>query len=1220
MRTMKTSSLLLLALSSLVSLISVSSSKAQENFNTSDNYYYNNFDGGALGAKVTGSSASLAVSSTSPLSGSHSLASTGVGTAGGLQFSFLNSGTNLNNTDWGYEWTLVYRNNGSNTDDSKIIDNGENAWKYWLFSDNTNVSDMKGYYLTQNGSTMELRVRKSSNDDRSLISYNLNSLSGNNTTYAIRVQRIKRGSQYVWQLFIDTYSSLKTEASTPRGGLNYEADIYNIYNYSGLVVSSTSANRFKFDEIKTYSMKLLITGANAAANGISSPLYAGQQNAVIYGLNFQTRGFFDVYQFKVNLTGSITSILNVNSLKLNKSTDGYFGNADDSFLVNVPSNDVWDGAIQYYGSSNNPFASFWSVGAVDGSLATGGYLFITANVLANPNLNNNFAVNGTPIITGASGNQNYVSTPGTVEEIGSPPSASGNVYDWVGGTNSWSTASNWRYPNNTTPSTAPGQNDLVRIGVNKTFTNKPLVTANTTIGNLVIAGAYGSSPSIEINGTSTLTVSGSFTNQTASAILGSGSLALQGNWTTSAGKIDLTTGNATIKFTGAKSQAIADQGSDAGNGVVFGNVEFSGGGTKTLDGSGKFAVAIGKFLTMGTSTILDAAGKLTLKAGAAGAAAVDVIPSTSAIRGQLTVEKYIQGGSKNTWRTNRFLSSPVYDNTTNFVNADVDGNRKYSFTQFIDDMIITGAGGAANGFDVNSKNDASAWTYVTTLTAIPNINTSLNVGRGAYIYYRGDRTNPTGKLNAPYVDAESIVMTFKGGLNQQSITVPLVGNNIVGNPYAAVIDWKKVTKSANVSSVIKIWNPKNRQFSVYNGEYGVNDGSQFIGPGQGFTVQFTSGTTGSITFNESSKVAKTATVPAYNELMYVKETNRIATMASSNVGNSTVVEETPAKVRVLLTRDNTENSDETLLVMKRDELSTVAGYDVPRSGGEEVFLSSLSSDGRKMAINYMPHASEISSVKLGVDVNNNGTYTMALTANDIPVGFEAKLNDKYLNSVTAITDQGVNYQFSVDKAISGTFGSDRFEILVTPVTTLPVVWSDFSGNKLASGVMLNWKTTSETDNDYFEVFRAGDEQIYTSIGTVPSNQTGVYSLLDKAPLNGNNYYRLTQVDKDGKPSDFPKLVVIKYDLNAAAADIVVYPTLVQSTFRVKYNASANATSYLLRVSDVTGKEVYKRVVDKNDLINGFEGDLSVANKGVYFVTVFDGLNGNKVGMVKIIKK
>ncbi len=1225
MRTMKTSSLLLLALSSLVLLIGVSSSKAQENFNTSDNYYYNNFDGGALGAKVTGSSASLAVSSTSPLSGSHSLASTGVGTAGGLQFSFLNSGTNLNNTDWGYEWTLVYRNNGSNTDDSKIIDNGENAWKYWLFSDNTNVSDMKGYYLTQNGSTMELRVRKSSNDDRSLISYNLNSLSGNNTTYAIRVQRIKRGdqgNQYIWQLFIDPYSSSKTEASTPRGGLNYEANIYNVYNYSGLVVSSTSANRFKFDEIKTYSMKLLITGANAATNGISSPLYAGQQNAVIYGLQMKTRGLFDFYQFIVDISGNVTSVIQSNSMKLNRSQDGFFGNGDDSFVANL---EFWNARAQLINDLPIP-QIVYSLGAVNGDLAEAAYFYISGNVLNSVASGTTFSFTSAPKITGSSSQYNYASNSEVVKDVSSPPTASGNVYDWIGDTPVWSAASNWRYPNNTEPSTAPGPNDLVRIGVNKTFSKEPMLNASTTIGNLIIAGTTASLPSIKINGTSTLTVSGSFTNQTASAILGSGSLAVQGNWTTSGGKLDLTTESVTVKFTGTKSQTITDQGSDPDNGVVFGNVEFSGGGTKTLGGSGKFAVAIGKFLTMGASTILDAAGKLTLKAGISGTASVGVIPANSSIRGQVTVEKYVQGGSKDMWRTYRMWSSPVYDNTANFTNANTVGNRTYNFTQFIDDVIITGTGGAANGFDVNLTNNASAWTYNNGFIAIPNINTSINIGRGAYLYYRGNRNNFEQKINAPYIDAESMIITFKGTLNQQSVTVPLVhgstGFSMLGNPYAATIDWNAITKSANIDKVMRMWNPAFRQYATFNGEFGVNGGSNFIGPGQAFFVTTKDNASPYVTFNENSKVTVAAApqTPAYNVVMNVGE-KRLSSNNAVMAVNGGVQQLASTKIRVKLLKVNAENADETLIVLRENEKSDYADSDVPRSGGETVFLSSLSTDAKELAINYMPEISAVSSIPLSVNASSNGNYLLEVELTDLPLGYSVQLKDKYLGSLTGLVANGNSYSLTIDKAKATSFGANRFELLIAPPTSLPVVFKEFKGSTVNEGVRLSWSTSSETDNDYFEVFRAGEEQIYTSIGTVPANEKGAYSLLDKTPLKGNNYYKLTQVDKNGKSSEFPDLVVVKYDLNGnTLSDIAVYPTLVQTTFTVKYNGSANATSYLLRVSDATGKEIYKKGVDKNDLINGVAGDLSVAPKGVYFVAVFDSVNGNKIGTAKIIKK
>ncbi|RYF26430.1 MAG: hypothetical protein EOO42_01585, partial [Flavobacteriales bacterium] len=1148
---MKTSALLLLALIQLV-LFSASPLKAQENFNTNDNYYYNNFDSGALGSKISQSAyQSLTVSNSSPLSGTHSLSSTAgtsTNSVGGLQFSFLTNGTNLNAADFGYEWTFIYRNNGNNTDDSKAIDNGENAWKYWLFANNTDPSDMRGFYLTQNGSTMELRVRKSSNDERTLISYNLNSIGGNNTTYAIRIQRIKRGNQYVWQLFVDPYSSSKLEASTPRGGLNYEADLYNSYNYSALWVSSTSVDRFKFDELKTYSMKLLISGANDASYGVSNPLYAGQQNAVIYGLRMKTRGLFDFYQFIIDNSGNISGVIQSNSMKLNRSRDDLFGNADDSFVANL---DFWNGRAQLNNNLSTP-QIVYSLGTANGDLAVAAYFYISANVLDPVASSATFSFTSSLKIVGSSSQYNYADDSEVTKDISSPPTASGKVYDWIGVSNAWTTSSNW------SPNGNPGANDLVRIGVAQPFTHQPTVSSGSpVIGNLNIGGNQSSStiPTLTINGAATsLTINGAFTNSRESKVSGEGSLLINGNWTTSGGKTDLTTGSVTVNFTGAKAQSIIDNGSNSGNGVTFGNVGFSGGGTKTFSGTGKFAIAVNKYLTMGANTILDAAGLLTLKSDALGSAMVAQIPASSSIRGQVTVEKYIQGGRKNMWRTNRFFSSPIYDNTSSFTTT---GARSYSFNQFIDDMLITGLGGAENGFDVNEKNEASAWTYNGTLNQITNINTSLEVGRGAYVYYRGNRTNPTNKLNAPYVDAESISMTFKGGLNQQDVTVPISGNNILGNPYAAVIDWKAVTKSTNVGAVIKIWNPKNRQFSVYNGDEGINDGSRYIAPGQGFTVQLTNASSGYVTFTEASKVSSVI-IPTtnYSKSMSVKDKNVTATTMEGN--NVTMAEDAASKVRVLLSRNNTENSDETLIVMRRDELATVAGYDVPRAGGEEVFLSSLSSEGRKMAINYMPHISEISAIKLGVDVNNNGAYSMLLTSSDVPVGFEAKLKDRYLNTTTTISDRGTTYTFSVDKSVAATSGSERFEILVAPVTTLPVVWDGFSGSRTTTGVLLNWKTTSETDNSYFEVFSAGENQIFMSIGTVSASEKGAYSLIDKTPLIGNNYYKLTQVDKNGKSTTYPNLAVVKYDLNTSTSNaFVVYPTLVESTFILKYNGSLN---------------------------------------------------------------
>ncbi len=1184
-------------------------------------YYYNNFENATPGANLTkiGSVAALEVSTTNPIGvgSTNSLSSTGVSAAGGFQFSFLPNGTDLNSADFGYEWTFIYRNNGGNTDDPKVIDNGENAWRYWLFANNTNLSDMSGFYLTQNGSSMELRIRKNVNDDRALLSYDLNSIGGNVTTYAIRIQRVKRYGQYVWLLFIDPYSASKKEASTLRGDMNYEGGVYNTYNYSGLSVSSTTSGRFKFDEIKLYTMQMLISGANDASYGISSPLYAGQQGAILYGLQVKTRGLFDFYQFKLNNSGNITGVIEGNTMKLRRSEDNFFGNGDDTPVADVG---FWNGAAQT--NDLYPAQRMYSLGATNGDLAVAAYYYISANVLSSITQGATFSFTSAPQITGSTTQYNYAESNTVVVNTSSPSNASGNVYDWTGGNSSiWSDKNNWRLGgSDNTPSAAPGEKDLVRIGSDKAYTYMPTVSSTTKIGNLTIAGGLSGNPIVTINPGTTLTIAGTFSNKRVSTFSGSGTFAVEGNWISSGGKIGLTGDNVSVSFTGSKEQLIKDEGSDAGKGVVFGNVRFSGGGTKTLGGSGKFSVMEGKYLTMDENTILQAEGLLTLKSSILGSASVSVIPTSSSIRGSVTVEKYIQGGSKNTWRTNRLLSSPIYDNSTSFVNTNVEGNRKYSFTQFSDDMLITGSGGATNGFDVNVTNDASAWTYISSLVAIPKITTTLNVGRGASIYYRGSRADSVNKLNAPYVDAESIVMTFKGVLNQQSITVPLVGTNLLGNPYAAVIDWHAVTKSGDsISKVIKIWNPKNRQYSVYNGKDTINGGSRYIGPGQAFFVQNTGKLPASVTFTEAAKVgAANYSSASYNKLMSVNEKS-----VNNNISsvNDMPTEEEASKIRVTLKRSNTENSDETLVVLKRNELATVADYDVVRSGGETVFLSSLSSEGRKLAINYMPHVSVVSSVKLGVDADNTGNYSLSFLLNDVPVGYEAKLKDSYQNAIVNLSAEGTSYDFAINKSVAASFGNNRFEILIAPVTTLPVTLVDFSGSKTNNGVSLNWKTSSETENSRFEVKRAGEEQIYTIIGTVAANSTGIYTLLDKSPLAGNNYYKLVQVDKDGKSTELLKTVVIKYELiSNTSNEVIVYPTIVNTTFTIKYNGSLNSSKYLVKVADVTGKEVYNKEVDRSVIFNGCVGELSSAPAGFYFASLFDASNGKKLGVTKLVKK
>ncbi len=1204
---------------------------------TATNYYYNNFDGGQLGTGISqiGASAALAVSSNGAnnlsVENGYCLTTSGNNLPGNYQFSFLSSNTNLNDETFGWEWTFIYKNSANTADQTDVIGVGQNSWKYWFLSTGSFANPNTGYYLTQDGSSLSLRWRYDNepwgNRYNNLISFDLSSLGAGwaNKTYAIRVQRLKRQGQYVWHLFVDEYSASVREARTERGGTGaYHSTIssYTTTN-SGMQINATTADRFKFDEIKMYGMKLEIVGANDPVYGISSPLYNGQKDAVIYGLKMMSRGLFDISSLVLDASVSagdkgLYDI--VENVRLFISSDDYFGNADDALVSSM--NVEWR-AVR--AESFPQKSRLFTVGAADGSMLPAAYYCLKADVKSNAPSGVTFSFTNINKIGSEDAQLNYKNTSGIVNSnTASPAINNGNVYDWVAGTGSWNTLANWRLADGSNPAALPGVNDLVRLG-NISSGAKPTVSVSTKVGNMMVTGTSGTTPVVTINSGITLTIGGAFRNDRKSTFSGSGTLAIEGGWNTSGGAIDLASDGVAVSFSGTKDQSIRDEGSDSGNGVVFKNVSFSGASVKTLSGAGKFSIAASGSITVAANTTLVSSGNLILKADANSAANVFALPSTAAIKGQVTVERFIQGGSKNMWRTYRMFSSPVYDNTTNFINTDVVGNRTYSFTQFIDDMIITGPGGSANGFDQTSSNQAGAWTYNNKYVEIPNINTNVNIGRGAYLFYRGNKSNLTGKVTSPFLDPESIVMTYKGVLNQQNVTVPLThgtsGYSLVGNPYAAVVDWSKVTKTANVSTVVRVWNPSCRQYSTYDGTNGINGGTKFISPGQSFFVQTTNNSSPSVTFTEASKVTNGTSTSTMSKVMAVNSGNLDRTgLVGVETNTELTEEEEPARIRVQLVRNETENADETLVVLKNGGEAVFTGSDIARMGGESVFLSSQSTDAKDLAINYMPHISAVEKIGLTVNADNGGAYTLRFILTDIPTGYVVRLKDKLLNTLTDIANEGTVYSLTIDKANAASLGNSRFELQVTPPTTLPVTFTTFVGVKTNAGVALTWKTSSESNNSHFEVRRAGENQAFASIGTVPANQAGAYNLLDKSPLAGNNYYKLVQVDKDGTPTAYEKLVVVKYDLNTNADnEMLIYPTVVETNFTLKYAGSLNAERYTLKIADVTGKELYHKEVAKNEMANGYTGALPSASSGVYFATLLDA-SGKKIAAAKVIKK
>jgi len=152
---------------------------------------------------------------------------------------------------------------------------------------------------------------------------------------------------------------------------------------------------------------------------------------------------------------------------------------------------------------------------------------------------------------------------------------------------------------------------------------------------------------------------------------------------------------------------------------------------------------------------------------------------------------------------------------------------------------------------------------------------------------------------------------------------------------------------------------------------------------------------------------------------------------------------------------------------------------------------------------------------------------------------------------------------------------------------LPVTLLEFTAKAQDDAVLTKWITTQEINSDHFEVEHSADGIYFYKIGTVKakgqSNTACNYELLHKNPVNGANYYRLKQVDKNGQ---FEYSAIVKILFNAKGT-IVVYPNPVSDKLNVTVAQSLIQNSKLsLQFYDAKGiMVIQKAITERTNMIN-----------------------------------
>ncbi len=172
---------------------------------------------------------------------------------------------------------------------------------------------------------------------------------------------------------------------------------------------------------------------------------------------------------------------------------------------------------------------------------------------------------------------------------------------------------------------------------------------------------------------------------------------------------------------------------------------------------------------------------------------------------------------------------------------------------------------------------------------------------------------------------------------------------------------------------------------------------------------------------------------------------------------------------------------------------------------------------------------------------------------------------------------------------------------------------NFTGkNEANKKTLLSWTTTGEINNDHFEIQKSGTNTDFKTIGTVRGNgttsQTHNYSFTDNFPEDGDNYYRLREIDINGTVSYSP-IVIVRFNFKK----IAIYPNPAQNKIYITNNDNfSKGRNVYVQLVDYSGKTLYKQQ-SKTDGINIITFDIPAKISNGMYILIVTNADGDKQG-------
>jgi len=253
----------------------------------------------------------------------------------------------------------------------------------------------------------------------------------------------------------------------------------------------------------------------------------------------------------------------------------------------------------------------------------------------------------------------------------------------------------------------------------------------------------------------------------------------------------------------------------------------------------------------------------------------------------------------------------------------------------------------------------------------------------------------------------------------------------------------------------------------------------------------------------------------------------------------------------------------------------------------------------------------VNSVTLNIIRSSDGAVIATCTQNNPAAGqlcYE-------IFDVDITTGMLFRYQFVIDFTTTGASGPqstlsfDNFGYSATSNAPLPVSFTGITALKKGTGVEVTWKVATEQDVIKYEIQRSTNGRDFVKVGLVNATGNSAYTFIDNQPAAGINFYRVKNLDIDGR-FKFTNLARINL---SKIISLAAYPLPVMDVVNIEHG---NALKGLLTISTTTG-QVIKTVQIKPE-VTLTTINVATLKSGLYVVR-FDNGQGS-IESLKIVKQ